>query len=408
MAVIKVRCPACDAALKVDDADNQAISIDCPKCAHAFTLFEKKVVKPAKAIKKTRPADDGEDERPKYKRKTDKAKPTNGRYVMIGVAAGVLLLVGGVVAIVVFGGSKDKNAAVAKADPKEQPKPAPQPRPQPEPQPQPQPQPKKQPQPEDEPDDDPPPAKKPIPKVDDVFARAAKFKPAGALPDLPPLPTPDKRPQLVLDPGGHTAFVKHVFFTPDVSRIITVGEDKAVRFWDIATGEVVQTVRIPSALGLDGEIHAAALSASGKVLAVGGVPLGRGREGIPIYLLDVETGGLTRTLAGAKNVINALDISPDDKWIAVGTSPDGIQVINISSGKSVFEAQQPGVLNLRFHPKLPRLATLGLDKAVKIWDLTAPDKPLASIPMRDAGPNTIAWSGDGSMIAVGCVDGAIY
>ena len=110
---------------------------------------------------------------------------------------------------------------------------------------------------------------------------------------------------LVLDPGGHTAFVKHVFFTPDADRVISVSEDKSVRVWDVLSGETVYTVRLPAGPDIEGTPFGAALSPDGTLLAVGGFPLNRGKSGIPFYVLAVETGELVATVNGARDVIRA-------------------------------------------------------------------------------------------------------
>ncbi len=407
MAILKVRCPECETALKIDSDGSQAVSVECPNCEHVFTVSAKRAPKAPPVYKKRQPAEEDET-RPKYKlksKKVKKAEAAKNKYLLIGVAAGVLLVIGGVVAVVASSGSKDKNAAVAKADPNAEPRP--QPRVQPRPQPQPDLQPKIQPEPDNEPDDEPP-ARPPTAKLDDAFTRAAKFKPRGPLPELPPLPPPDKRPLLTLDPGGHTALIKNIFLTPDNARLITVGEDKTIRFWDVASGDVLQTIRTPSAPGLEGMIHAAALSPSGKRLAVAGFPLNRGKEGIPIYVIDTETFRLERIVSGAKNVIYGLDFSPDEKLLAVGMSTEMVQVIQVATGTTVCEVKHFAAKELRFHPKLPRLATLGIDRALKVWNLNAPEKPIASIPLNEAGPNTIAWSNDGATLAVGCTNGEVY
>lgn len=245
---------------------------------------------------------------------------------------------------------------------------------------------------------------------EDVFERAATFKPTGPLPELPPLPPPDRRPILTLDPGGHTAAVRWVFFVPGAKRVITIGEDKSIRIWDVFSGETITNIRLPAGPNIEGKPHAVAMSPDGKWLAVGVVPLNRGKAGIPIYLLSTSTGELEKVITGARSIPSALDFSPDGKQLALGCSDGLIQVIEIETGKQVYETSghTGHVWEIRFHPKEPLIATVGKNIEVKLWSLTDPKMPIATITLDTQKPNTLDWSSDGKLLAVGGVSGEVF
>ena len=77
-------------------------------------------------------------------------------------------------------------------------------------------------------------------------------------------------PVLVIDPGGHLALIKDIMFSSDGKYLVSAGDDKVVRVWDVKTGETVRTIRGQVGDGHEGKIYAAALSAQDKYLAVGG------------------------------------------------------------------------------------------------------------------------------------------
>ncbi|VTU02086.1 wd40 repeat-containing protein : WD40 repeat-containing protein OS=Singulisphaera acidiphila (strain ATCC BAA-1392 / DSM 18658 / VKM B-2454 / MOB10) GN=Sinac_0055 PE=4 SV=1: WD40: WD40: WD40: WD40: Peptidase_C14 [Gemmataceae bacterium] len=385
MPTIKVRCPECDARVVREVRafrKETEVTLTCPKCDLEFT----EVVGPAAAKSKT------------------------------PLIAGGALLGGALVAVAVVlatSGGKDKGKEAAKADPPAKAAPRPQPRPNPAPVAHPNPDPP-DPVAVPEPSPGPQPAVPPDPPAaggeDDVFVRAATFKPVGPLPELPPLPPTDRRPVLTLDPGGHTAFVKHAFFTPDGERVITIGDDKAVRFWSIATGESLVTVPLPAGPDVEGVPQGAALSPDGKHLAIGVFPMNRGKTGLPIYVLSTETGGYEQVVGGSREVQTALDYSPDGKRLAVGCGDGTLQVLEVATGKAAFEvrAHRDSIVGVRFNPKSPVVATVGRESVVAVWSLADRTKPVAVIDLTGKKPHTLDWASDGKTLAVGGVSGEVY
>ncbi|MBY0459117.1 MAG: hypothetical protein K2V38_17415, partial [Gemmataceae bacterium] len=334
---------------------------------------------------------------------------------VLGAVLGVVLLVGAGVGLLLAFGDNKKPVAQNNPPPKAATEPD-------------KPQPKPQPKDEQKPPVPVTPGEKPIEPVvepvveppvklpnggpkpgEDVFARAATFKPDGPLPELPPLPPIDRRPLLCLDPGGHSAFVRFVGFTPDGSKVISVSEDKSVRVWDVASGEAIYTVRLPAGPDDEGKPYAAALSPDGKLLAVGGFPLNAGKSGIPFYLLSLETGALVATVPGAKEVVGALDFSPDGNLLAVGCMNGVMQVYDLAGKRWVYQvlAHNTGVKQVRFHPKRAALASLGADREVKTWALADATKFVTKTNLDAQKPNAIDWTPDGDTLAVGCTNGEV-
>jgi WD40 repeat protein len=96
-----------------------------------------------------------------------------------------------------------------------------------------------------------------------------------------PLPPGDDRPLLRLEAKGPTALVTSLVFSADGNTLYAGGFDKLVRGWrlDPAREEFVPdekaTYRVPIGAGVDGAINALALSADDRWLAVGGLGLSR-------------------------------------------------------------------------------------------------------------------------------------
>ncbi len=76
-------------------------------------------------------------------------------------------------------------------------------------------------------------------------------------------------PILQIDTGGHKSLIKDVTFTSDGRYLVSAGDDKVVRIWDLETGETVRTLRGQIGAGHEGKIYAMALSPDERWLAVG-------------------------------------------------------------------------------------------------------------------------------------------
>ncbi len=257
----------------------------------------------------------------------------------------------------------------------------------------------------------------PLSEDEDPFVRARNFKPDGRLPDLPALPDRSQRPTLALDSGGHTALINKVFFTPDGKRLITIGEDKAVRIWDPTTNETIKTLRFPAGPGNQGSLLAAAMSRSGKRLAVAGVPVkdakGEAPKGkVPIFVVSPETGAfLMPPIALGSDTINCMHFSNDGERLAVGCDNGVVQVFDMKTGRvlgSITNLGPAPTMEIKFNPipKTNYIASLGADRYVLLLNLANANQRL-EFPIRDAVPITLAWSNEGKHLAVGCTNGTI-
>jgi WD40 repeat protein len=213
-----------------------------------------------------------------------------------------------------------------------------------------------------------------------------------------------EKPFLVLDAGGHTAMVRQVLFTPDGKELITVSDDKTVRFWDVASGEPLRTLRPPIGHGVSGMLGAAALSPDGKTLAVGGYTA----TATAIYLIALPAGRIDRVLKGHTGAINALAFSPDGKRLASGSGDQTARLWDVGSGEctQTLSGHTRPVFAVAFSPDGRRLATASLDKTGRLWSL-ATGRAEAVLRGHDQEVDSIAWSPDGATLATGSYDGSI-
>ena len=216
-------------------------------------------------------------------------------------------------------------------------------------------------------------------------------------------------PILVLDSGGHTSTVWKILFTPDGKELISVSDDKTVRFWDVASGEPIRVLRPPIGPGDEGRLYAAALSPDGRTLAVGGWGL---KDAIgSIYLISVTTGRIERVLKGHTNVIHSLAfaVPPGGRLLLASGSGDKtarIWDVAAEECQRVLEGHTNSVYGVAFAPDASRLATASFDKTARIWSV-ADGWCLQTLQGHTKEVGAVAWSPDGKLLATGGHDRSI-
>jgi WD40 repeat protein len=194
------------------------------------------------------------------------------------------------------------------------------------------------------------------------------------------------KPRLVVDAGGHTATIRSLVFTRDGKYLVSAGLDKAIRIWDLATGQTVRTIRGWIGVWKEGNIYDLALSPDDRYLAVSGY-MGRptkhsGGHGGPaedtyenvnaVRIFDFQTGELLDTLHGNDDTVNQLTFTTDKNYLLAG-SADGkicVWLITPEQMKRVhtFGGHKRGIKQIAVRNGDTTVASLSFDGNMKIWD----------------------------------------
>jgi WD40 repeat protein len=215
-------------------------------------------------------------------------------------------------------------------------------------------------------------------------------------------------PRLVIDSGGHSGRITGVAFAADGTVAVTTGHDKVARVWDMATGDVLRVIRPPAGPGLEGMLNALAVAPDGKTIAVGGLPPNVKENGYRIYLIDLPTGRILKTLDGHTDSITCLSFGPLGRRLASGSLDKTVRVYDVSGGKteSVLSGHTAGVRAVSFSPGGDAVASVGEDKTCRLW--TIPEGKSAGVLKDGERPAaSVTWSAGGRTVAVGNLDGTI-
>ena len=174
-----------------------------------------------------------------------------------------------------------------------------------------------------------------------------------------------EKPILVLDPGGHSADIYGLAFTPDGKTLITSSSDGTVRFWDVATGAMIRVLRLPIYGRNTGK---ESLSPDGKLLAVSL----RGPEGDHgIALIALPEGRILRYLKGHTDHIYWLAFSPDGTRLASASTDTTARLWNVASGECehVLSEHRKTVAGVVFSPDGSQLVTSSSDGTARVWSV---------------------------------------
>ncbi|WP_435016541.1 c-type cytochrome domain-containing protein [Tundrisphaera sp. TA3] len=186
-----------------------------------------------------------------------------------------------------------------------------------------------------------------------------------------------------------------VAFSPDGAKLAAAGADRAVRVWEVATGNVLAQIEDHADWIFD-----VAFSPDGKRLATAS----RDKTS---KVFDVEKKEAVATFPSHNEAVYCVSFAPDGKAVVTGGADGQVRVWNpdedAKQSKAVGGFGGP-VFRLQFHPDGKRLFTCGADKGVRILEGYAIKKAFTDHADWVYG---LALSPDGKTLASGSWDGEL-
>jgi hypothetical protein len=195
---------------------------------------------------------------------------------------------------------------------------------------------------------------------------------------------------------GHTGAVRSVAFSADGKTLVSASEDKTVRFWDPARGQL--RGMLPP---FQHEQLRVAVSPKGSLLAVA-----NGDRNVSLW--DAARGQLRGMLSAHKGHVWGVAFSGDGSLLASGGDDKAIIVWDVASGnlRQTLLGSGSRVFSVAMNADGSRVAAGHVKRVATLWDVAAEAGPKVLSGHR-WDVRCVAFSPDGSILASGSKDTAV-
>jgi eukaryotic-like serine/threonine-protein kinase len=194
--------------------------------------------------------------------------------------------------------------------------------------------------------------------------------------------------------------VTAVAFSPDGHTLATADANHEFYLWSTATGHLIDAITDPQSQG----VLAVAFSPDGQLIATGD-------QNHHLYLWNATTHALIKTITEPDSQgVNTLAFSPDGHLLAAGDYNHDTYLWSIPSGAAVAQfAATNAVDSVTFSPDGQLLAAGSYDGSTYLYEVSSRSL-VATLPDPGVQPGveSIAFSPDGQTLAVGDHDGSTY
>jgi WD40 repeat protein len=204
----------------------------------------------------------------------------------------------------------------------------------------------------------------------------------------------------VLSLSGLPHEVRGVAFHPDGKRLASVCTDQSVLIWDWTTGKLLHSH--PGTVDFDAQAHADNHEPFWIAFSPDGDRLATGRNDGTVGVWETKTGQEIFRRHGHLKPVRAVAFSPDGRRLVSGSDEGIVKVWDLATGQEerTLHSHAGAVRCVAFSPDGKRLATASTDHTAKLWDIATGFEVL-TFRGHSSSVWGVAFSQDGRLATIG-------
>lgn len=202
-------------------------------------------------------------------------------------------------------------------------------------------------------------------------------------------------PELLHKLEGHREWVMSVAFSREGRELASVGNDKAIRFWNAESGKA-----IGEPIERGEHLRAVAYSPDGRWIAVAG-------HDRTIQLIDAATKTVRASLSGHDDFVTSMAWLGNSQLLS-GSDDGTVRRWEIETQTELPDRgdHEQAVSAVAFSAQQGVIASGGKDRVVRLWDASSM-QALATLPGHVDEVRSVAFTRDGRWLASGSKDGTV-
>lgn len=192
-----------------------------------------------------------------------------------------------------------------------------------------------------------------------------------------------------------TGLVFGLAFSADCTVLAVADEEKTIKLFDMATGQLRTTLR-----GHAERIWSVAIAGNGKTLASGSGEYRNPTDPGEVKLWDLPTGKQLAALPGHAGLVFCVAFASDGELLASGSWDETVKIWDVAARKERFtlRGHTGAIRSVVFIPATHRLVTGSFDGTIRLWDADT-GKELMQFSAHKNGVQCLALAPDGRTIA---------